>query len=387
MSIALVTTTIRVPEVLAWYREIGPDVPFYVIGDEQAPHADIRAFCERNGDTVYYSDEDQHKLGYECSELLGWRCTGRRSIGLLEAARHGASIIVMVDDDNIPLDRRYFDDFTAGLSVLFSGLVLGGGWADPGAFLIPPVHHRGYPHELWHPPAAPTVSSGTGIRAGVAAGLWLGDPDIDAVTRIAARPLCLGVSPAADAGFAVAPDTYAPFNSQNTAFVRDLLPVMTMLPAAGRYDDIWASYVAQRVMREFGWSVRYGRPLVWQERNAHTLSRDLAAETQGMRDTLPFTAALDDVDLDSAETVLAAAEMVYAALGQGPLQASRCAALGAAWVRDCAKVLTGDPPPPARPARVTVSRADLETALDTSKPRWDQGTLAARTRLLEALPP
>jgi len=386
VSIALVTTTIQVPEVLGWYREIGPDVPFYVIGDEQAPHDEIRAFCERNGSMVYYSDEDQHKLGYESSELLGWRCTGRRSIGLLEAVKHGASIVVMIDDDNIPLDRRYFDDFAEDLSRSFSGLVLGGRWADPGGFLIPPVHHRGFPHELWHPDRAPAVGYGSGIRVGVSAGLWLGDPDIDAVTRIAARPLCTGVSPAAAAGLAVAPGTYAPFNSQNTAFARDLLPVMTMLPGAGRYDDIWASYVAQRVMREFGWSVRYGRPLVWQERNTHTLSRDLAAETRGMRDTLPFTAALDDVDLSGAETVLDAAGMVYGSLEHGPWRDTRIGVLGAAWVRDCAKVLAASTPAPMQPARVTVSRTDLEMVLDTSKPRWDQGMLAARQRLAGALP-
>ena len=86
---ALVVTTIHVPEALELYRAIGPGIPFYVIGDEQAPDAEIAAFCRRI-DAAYYSAQDQRKLGYACSDLLRWRDPARRSIGVLEAAKDGA---------------------------------------------------------------------------------------------------------------------------------------------------------------------------------------------------------------------------------------------------------------------------------------------------------
>ena len=131
----------------------------------------------------------------------------------------------------------------------------------------------------------------------MAAGLWLGDPDIDAVTRMVAKPTCMGVSAVASAGFVVDPGCYSPFNSQNTGFLRELLPVLLMLTPYGRFDDIWCSYVAERIMREHRYAVHFGQPLVWQQRSAHSLIRDLHVEMEGMEATLRFVSCLDGASL------------------------------------------------------------------------------------------
>jgi hypothetical protein len=337
--LALVTTTIHVPRVLEWYRRIDPDVPFFVIGDRQTPHAEVRDFVRRLGNAEYYSDADQEKLGYASSAVLGWRKPGRRCIGMLEAVRSGADIVVTIDDDNIPLGRGYFNEFTQVLSQPFDGLRAGhsDGWFDVGRFLLPPVRHRGFPHELWNSPRPPSMSPVIGARVGVAAGLWLGDPDIDATLRLTAAPRCLGVSPVAEAGFVVDCSGYAPFNSQNTAFVRELLPVLLMLTPMGRYDDIWASFIAERVMRELGYVVHYGRPFVWQERNSHNVVDDIGKELEGMTSSLPFTRALDEADLKAGDTVQATAQL-YQHLAR--TEWARLADLGRAWLQDVEKVLT-----------------------------------------------
>jgi hypothetical protein len=339
--LALVTTTIQVPRVLEWYRRIDPDVPFFVIGDRQTPHAEIRDFVRRLGNAEYYSDVDQEKLGYASSEALGWCKPGRRCIGMLEAVRSGADIVVTIDDDNIPLGRGYFDEFAQVLSQPFDGLRAdhSDGWFDVGQFLLPPVRHRGFPHELWNSPRPPSLSHVIGARVGVAAGLWLGDPDIDATLRLTTAPRCLGVSPVADPGFVVNCSGYAPFNSQNTAFVRELLPVLLMLTPMGRYDDIWASFIAERVMREFDYFVHYGRPFVWQERNPHSPVDDIKNELEGMTSSLAFTRALDEADLKAGDTIQTTAQL-YQKLARMAWPRTGLIELGRAWLHDVEKVLT-----------------------------------------------
>ncbi len=116
MKVALITTTIYVPRVLELYRNISKDVWFFVAGDRKTPHKETRSFVEKLGSAIYYSDEDQEKLGYKSSEIIGWNKIMRRDIALLEAIKHGADIIISIDDDNIPLDENYFHDFIAMFS-------------------------------------------------------------------------------------------------------------------------------------------------------------------------------------------------------------------------------------------------------------------------------
>src|SRR5690349_21599048 len=108
MSTALVMPTIHVPYVLKYYREIVPDMMFFVIGDERTPDDEVRQLLREVGSAEYYSVEDQRRLGYQSCELIDWNHPGRRSIGFLEAVKAGADVIVSADDDNIALDRGYF---------------------------------------------------------------------------------------------------------------------------------------------------------------------------------------------------------------------------------------------------------------------------------------
>ena len=79
------------------------------------------------------------------------------------------------------------------------------------------------------------------------------------------------------------PGTWSPFNSQNTALHRDVIPAYFLSPRTGRYDDIWASYVVDAIAGHLGDLIAFGHPLVRQERNPHDLWRDLDQERPGMR--------------------------------------------------------------------------------------------------------
>jgi hypothetical protein len=340
VKIALITTTIYVPRVLELYRAIGPDVRIIVTGDRKTPHAETRAFVTRLGNAQYYSDTDQEKLGYRSSELIGWNKIMRRNIALLEAIREGAEIIVSIDDDNTPLDERYFADFERTLTTPYHGVAAsaGSGWFNIGEFFQPPFYHRGFPYERRGTDLGLRMDPLVGGTIGVAAGLWLGDPDIDAMERITNRPRALNTSDVVRAGIAVASGCWTPFNTQNTAFVRELAPLIMVLVGVGRYDDIWASYILQRIAMEAGKLVHFGRPLVWQDRNVHNLWTNLKDEIYGMEHTPRFCADLRAARLGSGAPLEKLARLYEHLSGLDYLPPIVCE-LGRAWCRDVEKVL------------------------------------------------
>lgn len=57
----------------------------------------------------------------------------------------------------------------------------------------------------------------------------------------------------------------------------------SMISGVGRYDDILPSYVVRRIADHLGHCVRYGPPLLLQERNPHDLLEDLEKERLGLR--------------------------------------------------------------------------------------------------------
>jgi|SRR5580692_97433 hypothetical protein len=300
MKTALILTTINVPTVLALFRRFDPaaSVRFFCVGDEKSPIVDTYNFCTNLSNTEWYPPERQKSLGYKCCELIPWSCIQRRNIAVLEALGWGADVIISIDDDNIPMDPNYFLQFQFLLDTYakpFSGLQASSpsGWLDPGQFLTPPATQRGFPID----PASAGQATFTPVvdaEIGLAQGMILGDPDTSAVERIVRSPAVRRVDEVLKSGFVVDPkDTWTITNSQNTAFVRELAPAFFMLPGVGRYDDIYASLIMQRVMREKGYVTHFGRPFAYQERNKHDLVKDLRGEIDGMENVARLADWLD----------------------------------------------------------------------------------------------
>ena len=75
------------------------------------------------------------------------------------------------------------------------------------------------------------------------------------------------------------------------------------MPFVGRYDDIYASLIVQRVMLDRGFHVHFGAPFVFQQRNDHDLLQDLRAEIDGMGNTVKLAEWLDMLDLPGKSVV------------------------------------------------------------------------------------
>lgn len=334
MKVGLITTTINVPRVLELYRAYGPDVRFFVATDVKTPEAAIK-FCKDLGniDVFFFGSSP-----WKCFEIIGHNSIQRRNIALLEALKWGAEIIVTIDDDNQPLHYGYFSRFIDRLEFPFNGIRCAtAGWFDVGRLLEPRAKHRGVPFYMDDAPFRWDHS--IGAKVGVAAGICIGDPDVDAVTRLQTEPEVHRVSELLRAGIVTDPRTTTTvFNSQNTCFLRELAPAMMMLPGCGRYDDIFASLICQRVMRERGLHVHFGQPFVWQQRNEHNLLKDLSNEIWGMEHLPEFADFLDRI-IFGPGTVIEHCQAIYLALEHVPWFPAQATDCGLAFLQDCEAVM------------------------------------------------
>ncbi len=309
-SFTLITTTINLPVLLTSYVE---DAKRYgrnlreiiVAGDKKTP-ADAPAFCSQLEKTHkipcrYLGVEEQNTYMRRFPALdayIPWNSVQRRDVALLSAYESGADIVVTIDDDNFICEADYFGAHAhVGKKIEVDAISAQGGWWNVCDMMIEAkgtrFYHRGYPlSKRWTAEEAFTAKSKIHARVAVSAGLWLDDPDVDAITRLTCAIRTLSIKPEYPARLATAIGTLSPFNSQNTALARDLIPAYFLCPQVGRYDDIWASYLIRRISDHLGDVVTYGAPLVRQKRNAHDYFRDFDVERFGLEFNDVFLEAL-----------------------------------------------------------------------------------------------
>lgn len=244
----------------------------------------------------YLTPVEQDRFAF--SEAIGWRSIQRRNAAIMEALRQGCKFIVTVDDDNFPVGRpeawanAHITELTHRKVETTVGSATN--YLNPGVFCLPRFHARGVPYGI--DTDSPVIQVETrNIRVVVSQAQVLGDPDCDAVERMVNAPHITVVQ----ADSVVSPGVYAPFNSQATMWAADWAPVMAVMPGIGRYDDILASFIFNRLAREYLTAVHFGNPPVRQLRNAHDNVKDLRAEYWGMRNVFEIAARLDNAHISA----------------------------------------------------------------------------------------
>jgi len=304
MQVALVTTTIHVPILLESYMQDAmsfghKDVSFIIIGDCKTPR-EAEEFCKDlrrryHYETVFLDVNGQEAYLRSYPELashLPYNSIQRRNIGMLLAYEQGADLVITIDDDNFLAEPDFIKYHSmVGQETAVDAYNAAQGWINVCDFLMEErgfrFYHRGFPLDarLGDNHVDPKVSS---LKGSVVAnaGFWLDEPDVDAVTRLAIPVKVIGFK--RQHNFALGFGTWSPFNSQNTALARDVIPVYFLSPVVGRYDDIWASYVVKAIADHMGDLITFGHPLVRQKRNPHDYWIDLEKEKDGMRLTDTF---------------------------------------------------------------------------------------------------
>lgn len=270
MNKTVVLTSINPPTPAVRQFAALADWDVLVVGDLKTP-ADWDCPGVR-----FISAARQKTLDFRIVRKLPWNHYARKMIGYLLAAREGAPLLAESDDDNLPDDNWAFPAFEGDYDLLPAGPAAVNVYS---LFTPQPIWPRGFPltritaPESVIDPAALTLK---GVRIGIWQALADDDPDVDAIYRLTANTPCRF---ARRRPVALPPGTFSPFNSQNTAFRREVLPLM-YLPAHVnfRVTDILRGYVAQPILWAAGYRLGFLGPTVRQERNAHDLLADFASE-------------------------------------------------------------------------------------------------------------
>ena len=299
----IVVTTINRGQFLAAYLEnLGTyghlsDTRLYVAADRKTP-ADCRRASEearcRGLDVVFLGIDEQLTFLRDfplLDAVVPWNSDNRRNVGFVMALRDGVETVISIDDDNLPVEGH---DFVGGHSVVGREVAATAFEAKSGWYNLfealdyapcVPIWPRGFPYRVRRATDVPGEAGRAIVH--VNAGLWLGDPDVDAITRLANHPSVQALK--LHRGL-LGPRTYSPINTQNTAIHRDAMAayyyVLMGEPIFGsrlnRFGDIWSGYFVQKCCKSLGYAVAFGDPAVAQVRNEHDLFSDLREEYWGI---------------------------------------------------------------------------------------------------------
>jgi hypothetical protein len=321
---AIVVTTIFEPRFLADYltniEQYGrkESVDFIVIIDRKTP-ATVAAACaeaKRRGFRVACPTlDEQEAFLAKFPSMAGrvpYNTDNRRNIGFLMALDLGAELLISIDDDNYCLGDSDFvgEHAIAGRTTDVAETESSDRWYNLGALLESEprgveIFPRGFPYTARRTRRELTTAAPRHARVAMNAGLWLSDPDVDAISRLAIAPRVIG----ADASsHYLGARTWSPVNTQNTGIARDAIAAYYYVRmgftvgglSIDRYGDILSGYFVQACIKNRGEAIRIGSPVADHRRTPHNLFKDLYHELAGMvilDDLLPW---LMDLKLDGA---------------------------------------------------------------------------------------
>jgi len=301
MKTAIVMTTIHIPHLLEGYannfRKYGhKNIEFIVVGDLKTPTSVekvIKNIRQTGFEAEYLDITKQRKWMQQfpvLEQMIPYNSDNRRNIGYLTAVERGADTIISIDDDNYVKE----EDYLAGHQIVGTNQTLrtaesSNHWFNICSMLETEpkrtIYPRGFPYsKRWKDDAHFTTSTG---RVVINAGLWLSDPDVDAITNLSMPVKTIAIN---SEQVMLAPKTFATINTQNTAFHRDVLPCYYYIVMEkqinghffNRYGDIWSGLFARRIVDQVGDRITFGHPLAEHRRNTHDLLKDFRDELWGV---------------------------------------------------------------------------------------------------------
>ena len=257
------------------------------------------------------------------SRLVPYNSDNRRNVGFLMAWEQGVDFLISIDDDNYSLPS---EDFIAEHSVVskdtrcFPVVESDTHWINLCNLLElePPwnVYPRGFPYRHRQQRAKTSSRSQEGL-VHLNAGLWIGDPDLDAFTWLAAPVRAESFK---GSSIVLGANTWSPINTQNTALAREAIPsyyFVRMGHQVGgmimdRYGDIFSGYFSQACIRHLGHWVRIGTPVTEHRRNSHNYLNDAAKEMPCIWVLEEITEWLREAKLEGSDYLEAYTSLSYA---------------------------------------------------------------------------
>ena len=243
------------------------DFNLVVAGDKKSPDN------WRNPNTTFLSVNDQERMNSKLVKILPYNHYCRKMMGYLYAMQNGATVIIDTDDDNIPKANWAFPNFKGSFESIPENL----GFINIYSYYTDhKIWPRGLPLHLINKIQRTDNLENGNFKIGVWQGLADGDPDVDAIYRLTSDKACNfhERSP-----LVLQPGTFSPFNTQNTAIIKELFPIL-YLPTyvSFRFTDILRGIVAQPIMWAAGYTLGFTNATVIQNRNPHDYFKDFISE-------------------------------------------------------------------------------------------------------------
>lgn len=311
---AIVSTTIRVPMMLEGYcqnanRYRHENIKIFVMGDKKTP-PEARQLCDSlssiyNIPIQYMSAEEQDQALKDfprLKEVVPYNSACRKLLGMLIAYLEDYENLITVDDDNFVTDHDFFSYHNiVGQEVDLPLVESPSGWFNACEYLIEenniPFYYRGIPWSQRKAEKNPVTWHKAKLKVVANSGLWLDDPDVDAISRLFWPIRTIGMRSEVEPNFGLYPGTWCPFNNQNTAMAREILPAYFTPHNALRYSDIWPAFVVCRIAGHLNHVISYGFPLVSQVRNPHNYWQDIDDEKIGAQASEPLVELLRSAEL------------------------------------------------------------------------------------------
>ena len=303
---AIVATTIFEPKFLTGFQASLEaagrldETQLYVIIDRKTPPSvavaaaaarerGFRVFCP----SLEEQDAFLRKLGVP-ADFIPYNTDNRRNVGFLMALEAGCEVLISIDDDNFCLPG---DDFVGGHHVVGRTSVdpvvkSSDAWFNICSLLEggvgPEIFPRGFPYAAQRTPRQVQFDAETApLDIAMNAGLWLDEPDVDAVYRLCRQPK---IGRFAGPSVVLGPDVWSPINTQNTALTRSAALTYYYVRmgfrlqglSIDRFGDILSGYLTQKVIKHLGQGIRVGTPILDHRRTPHNLFKDLYHELAGI---------------------------------------------------------------------------------------------------------
>lgn len=343
-STAIVATTIFEPKFLAGFEQSIAasgrlrDVTLYVIPDHKTPASVAAAAADarsRGFNVICPSLAEQDaflsRLGAP-SDFIPYNSDNRRNVGFLMAIESGSEVLVSIDDDNFAFPEVDFvgEHHVVGHLSTDPHVRSSDPWFNLCTLLTSSgsgeFFARGFPYAAQRASRTVTFDAQAApIPIAMNAGLWLDEPDVDAIYRLSRRPKIRGFT---GPNIILGPEVWSPINTQNTSLTREAALTYYYVRMGfqlqglkiDRFGDILSGYLTQKVVKHRQQAIRVGTPVLDHRRTPHNLFKDLYHELAGIVLIEEFVPWLQTVPLSGSSCLEAYSSLADEMLGMASHQ-------------------------------------------------------------------
>ncbi len=312
----ILTTTINVPYFL---QKLLKNIKKYnhtnsyvvVIADKKTP-SKAKNYCKKLSKKysvkIDYLDVNFQKKYFKKDKkifnLFPYNDALRRLLGSIYLLRQNPipERLIFVDDDNYIFNNMDFIKMHSVVGKVLTTKVVKNKFKFPNLYkyLITneklPLFPRGFPWSKRNTDSfLLNFNSKQSGKVLANCGYIIGDPDIDAVSRLFWKVDIKEIG--YKKNFFIGKGNYFPFNDQNTAISKDLFKIYFKPLSAGRNSDIWTSYLICKLSHIHNDLISYGQPHLKQVRNIHDNWKDYELEKNHNISTDIFIKIIDQVKI------------------------------------------------------------------------------------------